>query len=141
MQITQVLGLTLINLMSIYKRKITTLISTIVIIFISYTVVAFGNPLYISIIFIISGLLFGLIQGLAMKIMVEYGSAENTSKYSTINEVIVGMGFGITPLIAGYVFEVNIYATYVFVVVFCFFAFTLLFYFSRNVKRENTDTI
>ena len=104
--------------MSIYKRKITALISTIGIIFISYTVVAFGNLLYISIIFAFSGLFFGLIQGLAMKIMVEYGAAENTSNYSTINEVIVGMCFGITPLIAGYVFEVNIYATFVFIVVF-----------------------
>lgn len=136
MQFTQVLGLTLINLMSIYKRKITALISTIGIIFISYTVVAFGNLLYISIIFAFSGLFFGLIQGLAMKIMVEYGAAENTSNYSTINEVIVGMCFGITPLIAGYVFEVNIYATFVFIVVFGFFALALLIYFSRNVKRE-----
>lgn len=136
LQFMQILGLTLINSVNLYKRKLISLISTVSLIFISVTIVIFGNLLYISIILAVSGLFLGLIHGLAMKIMLEYGSVENTTKYSTINEILVGMGFGITPIIAGYVFEVNIYAAFVFVAIFGLFALTLLIYFSRDVKRK-----
>jgi len=138
LQFMQVLGLTLINSVNIYKRKTIILISTVAISFISVTIVFFGNLLYISIILAISGLFLGFIHGLAMKIMLEYGTVENTTKYSTINEILIGMGFGITPIIAGYVFEVNIYAAFVFIAILSFSALILLIYFSRAVKRENS---
>ena len=136
LQFMQVLGLTLINSVSIYKRKIISLISTSTIVCISTTIVIFGNILYISIIIAVSGLFLGLIHGLAMKIMLEYSTVENTTKYSTINEILIGIGFGITPMITGYVFEINIYAAFVFVAIFGLFVLILLLYFSRDVKRE-----
>ena len=76
-----------------------------------------GNIWYIAIIFSVSGLFFGLIHGTSMKIMLDYGTAKNTAKYSTINEIIIGIGFGVTPIIAGYVVEVNLYIIFVFIII------------------------
>ncbi len=68
--------------------------------------------------------------------MLEYGTAKNTAKYSTINEIIIGMGFGITPIITGYVAEINIYAIFMFIVIFGFFILIFLIYLSRNIKKD-----
>jgi len=72
-----------------------------------------------------------------MKIMLEYGTAENTSKYSTINEVLIGVGFGLTPIIAGYAVEVYLYGIHVFLTFLGLVVFIILIFLSRNVKREN----
>jgi MFS family permease len=86
--------------------------------------------------FSISGLFLGLIHGTSMKIMLDYGTARNTTKYSTINEIMIGIGFGFTPIIAGYVVEVSLYAVFPFIVI-CGIIFTIfLTYLTRNVKKQ-----
>ncbi len=137
LQITTIIGLTLINSINVYRKKIATLISLIAIIFVATTIVIFGNFLiYISIIISICGLFLGLIHGVGVKIMLEHSIVEDTSKYSTINEVLIGIGFGLTPIIAGYVFEVSIYISFIFIAILDIFVLALLIYLSRDVKRE-----
>ncbi|MBY9015297.1 MAG: MFS transporter [Candidatus Lokiarchaeota archaeon] len=135
-QMAQLIGLTWINVMNMYKRKISVLISLISITIISFTIFSVGSIWYIAIIFAVTGLFFGLIHGTSMKIMLDYGSAKNTARYSTINEIIIGIGFGVTPIISGFVVEVNLYAVFVFIII-CGFAFlATLTYLSRNIKRS-----
>ncbi len=136
LQFMQLLGLTWINSMKIHSRKIATLLSFIAVILISFTIVLLGNIWYISIITAIVGLFLGLIHGVGMKIMLEYGTAENSTRYSTINEIIVGMGFGLTPIIAGYVMEIEIYAIHYFLIFGGLLIFFILTYLSRNIKKE-----
>jgi len=136
LQITQLIGLTWISSMKIYSRKISALISLIAVSLISLTILLIENIWYISIIIAIVGLFLGIIHGVAMKIMLEYGTAKNTTRYSTINEILIGIGFGITPIIAGFVAEINIYAIFVFLVIFGFFLLIFSIYYSRNIKRE-----
>jgi len=135
-QLMQLIGLTWINSMKIYSRKIASLISIFVVVLIALTIFLVGDILYISIITAVTGLFLGLIHGVGMKIMLEYGSAENTSKYSTINEILVGIGFGVTPIFAGYVVEVFIYGIHVFLVFLGLAVLLSLIYISRNVKRH-----
>ncbi|MFX1376205.1 MAG: MFS transporter [Promethearchaeota archaeon] len=138
LQFFQLMGLTWINYMGIYKRKIATLFSFGTVILIALTIIVMKNILYISIITAIIGLFLGLIHGVGMKIMLEYGTAESTPKYSTINEILVGIGFGITPIISGYVVEVQIYAIHGFIVIFGFLALVALVFLSRNIKRSKS---
>jgi len=134
-QLAQLIGLTWINVMNIYKRKNSVLISLISITIISFTIFSIGSIWYIAIIFAVTGLFFGLIHGTSMKIMLDYGTAKNTARYSTLNEIIIGIGFGVTPIISGFVVEVNLYAVFVFIII-CGFAFlAILTYLSRNIKR------
>jgi len=131
----QLIGLTWINSMKIYSRKIASLISIIAISLITLTMVLIGDIWYISVISAIVGLFLGLIHGVGMKIMLEYGSAENTSKYSTINEILIGMGFGFTPIIAGYVIEVYLYGIHWFLTFLGPIFLIFLVYLSRNIRK------
>ena len=135
MQLAQLIGLTWINAMNAYKRKNSVLISLISIIIISFTIFFVGSIWYIGIIFAITGLFFGFVHGTSMKIMLDYGATKNTARYSTLNEIIIGIGFGVTPIISGYVVEVNIYAVFVFIIICGFPFFAALTYLSRNIKR------
>jgi len=139
LQIMQLVGLTWINSMKIYSRKIASLLGIFVVLIVAFSFILFGNIWYISIITIFVGLFLGLIHGTGMKIMLEYGTAKNSSKYSVANEVLVGIGFGLTPIIAGYAVEIYLYSIHVFIMVFGLFILGLLIYLSRNVKREKTE--
>ena len=135
-QFTQLIGLTWINYMGIYKRKIASLLGIGMIGLVAFTIILVGNIWYISIITAFIGLFLGLIHGVGMKIMLEYGAAENSSKYSMINEILIGVGFGVTPIISGFVFEIQIYAMHGFIVIFGIIALIGLIYLSRTIKRS-----
>jgi len=135
-QLAQLAGLTLINTMNVYKRKVSMLSSFLVLIVIMFTIFYVGSIWYIGIIFSISGLFFGLIHGTSMKIMLDYGAKKNTGRYSTINEIVIGIGFGVTPIIAGYVAIINIYLTFVYIIASGIVFLIILVYLSRNIKRS-----
>jgi MFS family permease len=135
-QVMQLIGLTWINSMKIYSRKLATLLSVILVAILAFTIVLIGDIWYISIITMIVGIFLGLIHGVSMKIMLEYGTAENTTKYSTLNEVIVGMGFGLTPIIAGYIVEFFIFGIHWFLTFLGPVIFLILIIFSKNIKRN-----
>jgi MFS family permease len=136
LQIGQLAGLTWGNSMKIYSRKVSVLTSLIMIVFSSFAIIITQNLLYISIISASIGLFIGLIQGASLKIMIDYGAERNTKKYSTINEVLKGIGFGLTPIFAGFVAEINIYAIFIFLVIFIFSVFIPIIYLSRNIKKR-----
>jgi MFS family permease len=135
-QLMQLIGLTWINSIKIYSRKVASIISIIAVSIVGFTIAVIGNIWYISIITTIIGLALGLIHGVGLKIMLEYGTAENTSKYATINEVLVGMGFGLTPIIAGYVMEIYLFGIHWFLTFLGPIIFIILIFFSRNIKKK-----
>jgi MFS family permease len=136
MQLMQLGGLTWINSMKVIKRKTASLLSVLLVMMGALAIILAGNIWYISVITAIIGLFLGLIHGTGMKIMLEYGTAKNTTKYSTINEILIGAGFGITPIITGYVVETQIYAIHIFIIILGIFIFFFLLYISRNVKKS-----
>ncbi|MFX0019523.1 MAG: MFS transporter [Candidatus Hermodarchaeota archaeon] len=134
-QATQLIGLTWINSMKVYNRKTSVLISIILVMLFSSLVIFFDDIWFISILSMSTGLFFGLIHGTSMKIMLEHGTAKNTAKYSTINEILIGIGFGLTPIIAGYVAEINIYIMFLFLSLLGLIVLIFLIYLSRNIKK------
>ncbi len=135
-QLAQLIGLTWINVMHVYKRKISVFISISALVVVSFTIFSVGYIWYIAVIFAVSGLFFGLIHGTSMKIMLDYGATKNTARYSTINEIVIGIGFGVTPIVAGYVALGNIYAIFVFTIITGIIFLIVLIYLSRNVKKS-----
>ncbi|MFX1525707.1 MAG: MFS transporter, partial [Promethearchaeota archaeon] len=117
-QSTQLIGLTLINSMGVYKRKFASFAGVIFIALFAIGVFFSRNIILISILSASVGLFLGLIHGTGMKIMLEKGAAQDTSKYATINEILIGIGFGLTPIVAGIVSEVNPYSIFAFIGIF-----------------------
>ncbi|NHJ22123.1 MAG: MFS transporter [Candidatus Lokiarchaeota archaeon] len=140
LQLAQLFGLTWVNGMNVYKRKISSFIGVIVLIFIAVTIFFIGNIWYIAIIFSFSGLFLGLIHGTSMKIMLDYGATRNTGRYSTINEIVIGIGFGVTPIIAGFIAIVNLYIIFVYIVATGIVFLIILTYLSRNIKRSKRNS-
>ncbi len=137
-QIGQLAGLTWSNSMKINSRKISVFASLIMIVISSIAIILVQNIIYISIISATIGLFIGLIQGTSLKIMIDYGAANNTKKYSTINEVLKGIGFGLTPIAAGFISEINIYGAFVFLIIFGVIVFIPLLYSSRNINLKTS---
>jgi hypothetical protein len=135
LQIGQLAGLTWSNSMKTYTRKISVFISLTMIILLSSAIIIFQNLTYITIISASAGLFIGLIQGTSLKIMIDYGSESGTKKFSTVNEVLKGIGFGLTPIAAGLVAEINMYAIFVILIIVISCILIALIYLSRNVKR------
>ncbi len=135
-QLAQLLGLTWINVMGVYKRKISMFTGLIALVVVTFTIFFIGNIWYIGIIFAISGLFFGLIHGTSMKIMLDYGATKNTGKYSMINEIVIGIGFGVTPIVAGFVVEVNLYVIFVYIIVSGIAFLIVQTFLSRNVRNR-----
>jgi len=133
-QVGQLGGLTWSNSMKFYSRKISVYVSIIMILLSSIAIVLVQDIIYISIISASIGLFIGLIQGTSLKIMIDYGAAKNTKKYSTINEVLKGIGFGLTPIAAGFIAEINIYGVFVFHIIIGASVLIPLLYLSRNIK-------
>jgi len=138
-QLAQLIGLTWINAMNVYKRRISVIASFIALIVITFSIFSVGNIWYIAIIFAASGLFFGFIHGTSMKIMLDYGATRNTAKYSTINEIVIGVGFGVTPIVAGFIVEINVYLIFFYIIAAGIAFLIIVTYLSRNV-RKSKDT-
>ena len=132
MQVGQLAGLTWSNSMKFSNKKKSVFLSLIMLLISSIAIIIFQDLIYISIISSTIGLFVGLIQGTSLKIMIDYGASENTKKYSTLNEILKGIGFGLTPIAAGFIAEINIYGVFVFLIILVSSALITLAYLSRS---------
>ena len=135
LQTTQLIGLTLINSMSTYRRKFASFIGVIFVVAFALAILLIRDIIFISIFSALVGLFLGFVHGTGMKIMLEKGAAQDTSKYATINEILIGVGFGLTPIITGYLSEVDIYTIFIFLGIIGLVILIPLIYLSRNVKN------
>ncbi len=58
--------------------------------------------------FILNGAFSGYLYSFTSKIMLQYGNTYKTMKYATYYEFVNGIGFGFSPLIVGFIADVNI---------------------------------
>jgi MFS family permease len=121
--------------MNVYKRKISMLTGVIALVVVAFTIFLIDSIWYFAIIFSLSGLFLGLIHGTSMKIMLDYGATRNTGRYSTINEIVIGIGFGVTPIVAGYVVLINMYVIFIYIIASGIVFLIILIFLSRNIKR------
>jgi MFS family permease len=81
-----------------------------------FTFSFFFSPsiIVIAILNIIAGFFVGLIQGVTQRIVLDHGKASGSRKYTMINEIMMGISFGVVPFIAGFLNEFNIIYDFVF---------------------------
>lgn len=70
--------------------------------------------LAISIVNIVAGFCIGLVQGVAQRIVLDHSKSSGSRRYTMINEMFMGISFGIIPLIAGFLTELNIIYDFLF---------------------------
>jgi hypothetical protein len=95
------------NIKITLKRKLVLL--AIIMTFISAVFIVYNHQTWIiSVIFSVLGISYGFIMGISQKITVDYGTKTGSIKYSIINEVLLGIGFGVMPIITGYVIDFSV---------------------------------
>jgi MFS family permease len=91
----------------------------------------------IAILNIVSGLFFGIMQGVSQRIVLDKGKARNTTKYTMLSEVFVGVSFGIPPIIAGFLFEIDFIYVFAFLIALSTILMGILLRFHIDyVKKE-----
>lgn len=135
-QIGQIIGITYITSKKDYFKRYAFIMSVTVLIIISLIVTIFNSSILIISIAISSvGLFLGIIHGTSQKIMLDYGEKTDSTKYVTINEILVGVGFGIIPLIAGYIIEWNLIAIFYIQMIFAIATLISSIWLTRNIKK------
>jgi len=111
-QVFQIIGLSIIQ--KFKKQRFGYFIG--VFILIGFTLSFLFNPSIwvISIINIIAGLWIGLVQGVTQRIVLDHSKSSGSRRYTMINEMFMGISFGIIPLIAGFLTEFDIVYDFIF---------------------------
>ncbi len=111
-QVFQIIGLSIIQ--KFKKQRFAYFIGVFILLGFTLSFLFSLSIWVISIINIVSGLLIGLVQGVTQRIVLDHGKSSGSRKYTMINEMFMGISFGIIPLIAGFLTEFNIIFDFVF---------------------------
>jgi MFS family permease len=112
------------------------LVGAIVCLTISTFMFATPDMVVITLLNIGLGFFNGLVYSLGSQIMLAHGRVTKSLKYATIYEIFSGMGYGITPLLAGFIADVNILINFEIVtgvIAIFLFAFCIA---TRNVPQK-----
>lgn len=133
-QIMQITALNIMSRISTKKYAFFTGLSSLITISIIF--LFSPNVIFIAILIIISGFSIGLMQGVTQRIVMDYTKFHNTTKYSMLNEMFMGVSFGIMPLIAGLLLEKDILYDFVFLLSALVIVGIILLQTSRKYERE-----
>ncbi len=111
-QVFQIIGLSIIQ--KFKKQRYGYFIGVFILIGFTFSFLFSPSILVISLINIIAGLLIGLVQGVTQRIVLDHSKPSGSRKFTMINEMFMGVSFGIIPLIAGFLTEFNIIYDFVF---------------------------
>ena len=114
-QVFQITGLTVIRKMD--KMRYGYFAGMGVLLVFTFSFFLSPSILVISIINIIAGFCIGLIQGVTQRIVLDHGKDSGSRKYTMINEIFMGISFGVVPFIAGFLNEFNIIYDFMFLAV------------------------
>ena len=83
----------------------------------------------------------GIFTVLPLKSCLQYGNTYKTMKYATYYEFVNGIGFGFSPLIVGFIADVNINLNFPVTIILC--AFTAVLWMlsknAREVKKKSNE--
>ncbi len=137
-QVFQIVGLSIIQ--KFKKQRIGFFIGVFILIGFTLSFLFGLSILVISIINIIAGLLIGLVQGVTQRIVLDHSKSSGSRKYTMINEMFMGISFGIIPLIAGFLTDINIIYDFVFLSVeLIILAIILIINHQKIVKSLNHE--
>ncbi|WP_371806510.1 MFS transporter [Candidatus Lokiarchaeum ossiferum] len=137
----QVMQITGLNLISKFKKKRYGYLTGVVYIATcGIIMITLRNIYFVSFLMILGGLMYGLVQGVAQRIVIDYNKHHNSTKYSAVNEIAIGIGFGFPPIIAGLIYEVNMLWVFIFLAtelsIIAIILFSTHFKFIKNQKTK-----
>ena len=105
------------------------LIISFILMGLNYNIIIFG------ILFCLFGSFNSFFYTLSFKLTVFKNIAKNTSKYSVYFEIMVGIGFFLSPILTGLIAELNVDLTFFFLAILSVFTFIVYLIFYRKIKE------
>lgn len=96
---------------------------------------AMPSATLLTIAFIVNGALSGWLYNFTSKIMLEYGAAKNSLKYATFYEFYNGIGYAVSPLLAGFIADTSLAANYPVNLAIIIAFFIVLLLLGKNARR------
>ena len=79
------------------------------------SILLFPPNIYIIVIINIEmGFFFGLIHGVVQRIILDKGKHSDSKKYTMLSEAFIGIAFGVPPIVAGFLLELEILYVFLF---------------------------
>jgi MFS family permease len=135
-QILQILTIYWISLKSIKLNQIAFFGGLILVILFSLWIWVNPDIILISIFNILIGLLAGAMYNLVTKIMLHYSTKDNTPKYASLYEMIIGIAYGVIPICIGYLIISDLYFPIVYLLVFLVFCSFVLGFMMYKQKTQ-----
>ncbi len=136
-QVFQIIGLSIIQ--KFKKQRFGYFIGVFILIGFSLSFLFSPSIWVISIINIISGFCIGLVQGVTQRIVLDHSKSSGSRRYTMINEMFMGISFGIIPLIAGFLTEFDIVYDFIFLSVeLIILAIILIAVHQKHVNSPNS---
>ncbi len=137
-QVFQIIGLSIIQ--KFKKQRFGYFIGVFILIGFTFSFLFSPSILVISLINIIAGLLIGLVQGVTQRIVLDHSKSSGSRRYTMINEMFMGVSFGIIPFIAGFLTEINIIYDFVFLSVeLIILAVIVIISHQKHVNSPNSE--
>ncbi|MEJ2251792.1 MAG: MFS transporter, partial [Candidatus Lokiarchaeota archaeon] len=133
--ISQTISLTFASLMKLKYFKSIPALSLIMIVILLPLVGLNTNYWVFVVLFFLIGFCTGILYGVSLRMILMLNIKRKTSKYSGIVESLIGLGFLIAPIIAGFIAGINLNFTFYILAIFLLILGFLLIYLSiMNVK-------
>ena len=110
---------------------------------ISILTFSFPEMIVVTVLNIVLGFFNGLVYAFGAQVMLAHGKVTGSLKYVTIYEVFSGIGYGVTPLLAGFITDVNLLTNFMIIAILIgagFVAFALITWkvAQRNFSGSST---
>ncbi|MBD3196845.1 MAG: MFS transporter [Candidatus Lokiarchaeota archaeon] len=133
--LSQIISMIIASLMKLKFFKIIPILSLIITVIMVPILGLNTNYWIFLILFFIIGFCTGILYGVSLRLLLMLNIKKNTSRYSAFLESLIGFGFLIAPIIAGFIAEINLELTFTLLDgVLLLSTITLLFLAIKKVK-------
>ncbi len=103
---------------------------------ISIIILAYPEMIFVTVLNIALGFFNGLVYAFGAQVMLAHGKLTGSLKYVTLYEIFSGIGYGVTPLIAGFVADINLLANFLIIAVIIGIGFTAFTPMTWKIPRQ-----
>jgi len=82
-----------------------------------------------------------MIHGVAQRIILDKGKHYNSKRFTMLSEAIIGVSFGVPPIAAGFLYDINLNLDYVFLYQICMLGVLIPFLLRYHFKYMKSEKL
>jgi MFS family permease len=103
---------------------------------ISALILAYPEMTFVTVLNVALGFFNGLVYAFGAQVMLAHGKLTGSLKYVTIYEIFSGIGYGVTPLVAGFVADISLLSNFLIIASLICIGFTTFTIMTWEIARQ-----